>query len=205
MSIQSDFPPFDFSQDPIWSFENQLKKATALVPKDPNAMTIGTVSADGAPSLRTVLLKGMANGGLVFFTNYESQKSKEMLMNDRASALFFWATLEQQIRFEGRIAKTSRAENEEYFKTRPRLSQIGAWASQQSQVIPNKEFLERRVLEFEKQFEGQEVPCPPHWGGWRLEPLHIEFWFGRGGRLHDRYVFERTTPQQEWVRSLKSP
>lgn len=203
--VSSPFPAFDFSQDPLVSFEIQLQKATAIIPKDPNAMTIGTVSATGAPSLRTVLLKDVSQGGIVFFTNYESQKSQEMLVNDKISALFFWAQLEQQVRFEGRVAKVSRTESEAYFRTRPRLSQIGAWASQQSRTIPNKEHLELRVLEFEKQFEGQEVPCPPHWGGWRLIPLHIEFWFGRGGRLHDRFVFERTDAQASWSRSLKSP
>lgn len=205
MSLSQSFPVFDFSADPLVSFELQLQKATALISKDPNAMTIGTVSSAGAPSLRTVLLKDVSKGGLVFFTNYESQKSQELLENDKISALFFWATLEQQVKFEGRAEKVARAETEAYFKTRPRLSQIGAWASQQSRTIPNKEHLELRVLEYEKQFDGQEVPCPPHWGGWRLIPLHIEFWFGRGGRLHDRFVFERVSEQGTWIRSLKSP
>jgi pyridoxamine 5'-phosphate oxidase len=197
---------FDFSQDPLLSFKSELHRASLDISKDPNAMTLATVSADCAPSIRTVLFKGLIRGGLSFYTNYNSQKSLELEKNPSAAALFFWNTLELQIRFEGKVTKLSRAEAEEYFQTRPRLSQVGAWASEQSKTIPNREFLQNRLEEFEKKFQGKDVPCPPHWGGWVLYPTLIEFWYGQRGRLHDRYCFERKSiDSQDWHRSLRSP
>ena len=153
-----------------------------------NAMVLSTVH-DNSPSSRVVLLKEMDEKGFVFFTNYTSAKSKEIDANKNAALLFFWKELERQIRIEGVLEKVSEENSNEYFKTRPRESQIGAWASPQSTTITRAE-LEKRVEEFTKKFEGQEVPRPDFWGGFRLVPTRFEFWQGRAGRLHDRFVYE---------------
>ena len=197
---------FDFKLDPFQNFSKLFEQAKSLISKDPNAMSLATASSDGIPSLRTVLYKGMLRGGVSFYTNYESQKSKELLSNSKAALLFFWPSLDMQIRFEGLVSKLTQAESEAYFKTRPRLSQLGAWASHQSQKIANHEELEAKVQELDKKFSKQEITCPPHWGGFHLLPLKVEFWFARIGRLHDRFVFERNeVSQNNWERYLKSP
>jgi pyridoxamine 5'-phosphate oxidase len=198
-----DFDPKDTQTSPWQSLQKAVKHAEKLGLTDPNAMSLSTVNTDGAPSQRTVLLKNLDDRGLVFFTNYQSQKSQEMSKNNKVSALFFWPTIAQQIRINGEVEKISREETEAYFASRPRLSQIGAWASEQSQKIESLLWLEERVQSFEKKFEGEVIPCPPHWGGWRIKPKEFEFWFGRDGRLHERYCYNLTA--NKWTLSIKSP
>jgi pyridoxamine 5'-phosphate oxidase len=196
---------FDFSRSPEDNFAGEIQNAEQKVSKDFNAMSLATVNSEGLPSVRTVFYKGIVRGGLSFYTNYNSQKSSELLNSKRAALLFFWKEFDQQIRLEGIVEKLSAAESEAYFRTRPRLSQIGAWASEQSSVISSLQVLADRVTAFEKKFAGQDVPCPPHWGGFHLLPLKYEFWFGRTGRLHERYIYERSALSAAWARSLRSP
>mgnify|MGYP000754520949 CR=1 FL=1 len=179
----------DVAANPIDQFTRWWNEAVASQIDEVNAMTLATVNATGVPAARIVLLKGYTDDGFVFFTNYTSAKSKEIDANKNAALLFFWKELERQIRIEGVLEKVSEENSNEYFKTRPRESQIGAWASPQSTTITRAE-LEKRVEEFTKKFEGQEVPRPEHWGGFRLIPARFEFWQGRAGRLHDRFVYE---------------
>ena len=196
---------FPFSDPFLW-FQQELKAAETDKIPDPNAMQLATVSSEGTPSIRTVLFKGLVRGGFSFYTNYNSKKGQDLVLSKKAALNFFWSTREEQIRIEGVVQQLTRAESEAYFKTRARLSQIGAWASEQSEVIPNFEWLEKRVQEFEDKFKGQEIPCPPDWGGFHVIPLKIEFWFGKQGRLHQRYVFERDQiSDSQWRTFLKSP
>jgi len=156
---------------------------------EPTAFALATVSADGQPSVRILLLKDVDKRGFTFYTNLESRKGRELAENRRAAMNFHWAQLERQVRIEGRVTGVSDADADAYFATRPRGSQIGAWASRQSRSIERPGDLEARVAEFEKKFEGQNVPRPPHWSGFRLEPTAIEFWKGKPSRLHDRQLF----------------
>lgn len=191
--------------DPFLWFLDELQKAVAQKIPEPNAMQLATVSPEGFPSVRTVLFKGFVRGGFGFYTNYESPKARDLQATQKAALNFFWPTLETQIRVEGPVDLQTRAESEDYFKTRARLSQLGAWASHQSSEIPNLDWLEKRVAEFEEKFRGQDIPCPPNWGGFRLVPLRFEFWYGRQGRLHERYIFERSQESQPWRTFMKSP
>ena len=194
---------FDFSLEPIVNFENLLKVAQAKNVRDANAMSLATVDSKGQPSVRVVLFKGILDGGFLFFTNYQSRKSNQMALNDRVAATFFWPELQQQILLQGQVQKTSRQVSEDYFRTRPRLSQLGAWASAQSQTVDSLDVLTQRLEDVEKKYAGQEVPCPPHWGGFRIELSSLEFWFGKEGRLHERYHYSRQNG--EWFRSYLSP
>ena len=196
---------FVHEMDPLKALDLEVNRAASAGMPEPSAMTLATVTKDGAPRARIVLYKGQSDGGLCFFTNYNSDKAKE-LESGRTALLFHWAPLETQIRVEGLVEKVSRAESEAYFRTRPRISQLGAWSSNQSEEIPSTEYLINRFGEIEKEYEGKEVPCPPYWGGYRVRPLMMEFWFGRPGRMHERYVYERESIQQNtWRRYLKSP
>lgn len=196
---------FDFTLTPFQNFDLLFEQAKKQIPKDPNAMSLATTTAQGSPSLRTVLFKGMVRDGFSFYTNYESQKSKELLVTGRAALLFYWPVMDLQIRIEGKVEKLTAEESAKYFKTRPRLSQIGAWSSNQSAKITSHQEIDEKVADFEKKFAGLEVPCPPFWGGFHVLPLTMEFWFARVGRLHDRFVYQRGSLTDSWQRSIKAP
>lgn len=157
---------------------------------EPTAMTLATAGADGAPSARTVLLKQFTpEQGFAFFTNYESHKGRDLIANPKAALLFFWAPLARQIKVRGSVTKASRAESEEYWRSRPRGSQLAGWLSRQSRPVPSGQSLEKLYAAAEERFAGLDVPCPPHWGGFLLKPAEIEFWLGQPNRLHERVRF----------------
>ncbi len=177
--------------DPIQFFQTWFEIAKKEKVLEPNAMHLATVDGSGKPSGRVVLLKGIEQGNFLFFTNYESQKASDLIQNNQVALTFFWGELERQVRIEGKATKVSRAESEEYFSKRPRISQLGALVSKQSEVVPNRKFLEDKMDALEKELEGKSIPTPDSWGGYAILPSKIEFWQGRQGRLHDRVVFEK--------------
>ena len=183
--------------DPFEIFERWFQEAAAAEPNDPNAMTLATVDADGLPDLRIVLLKGVEDGGLVFFTNYESRKGQQLIETGSAAVNFHWKSLARQVRFRGAVSKVTEAASDEYYQTRPLGSRIGAWASQQSQPLENKQVLIDRVSQFETEF-GQSPPRPAHWGGFRLVPTEVEFWSAGEFRLHDRFRWSREQEGKTW-------
>ncbi|KHD88423.1 MAG: pyridoxine 5'-phosphate oxidase [Bdellovibrio sp. ArHS] len=193
----------DISIDPFQHFDRLLKEAIAKQVPEANAMSVATVDEKGVPSVRIVYLKEVSKGGFVFYGNYLSHKGKDIEANPTLCLNFYWPVLWQQIRITGKAEKISAEESDAYFATRPRLSQIGAWASHQSEVIPDRDWLARRVAEYEKQFDGQVVSRPPHWGGWRVIPTEIEFWFGLSGRLHERFIYQKT--DSGWKTFQRSP
>jgi pyridoxamine 5'-phosphate oxidase len=178
-------------RDPIKQFQLWFNDAFAAGLPLPEAMTLATATPDGKPSARMVLLKQVDHDGFVFFTNYRSAKAEQLDANPYAALVFYWAKLDRQVRVEGSVVKTSAQESCDYFKTRPRESQIGAWASSQSQAISSREVLEQRARELEALYLDREVDCPEFWGGYRLKPERIEFWKSRVGRLHDRILYQR--------------
>ena len=181
----------DLPADPIAQFERWFDDARRARVIEPNAMTLATVGADGQPSARVVLLKGVDRRGLTFFTNLASRKCRELEANGRAALVFWWGPLARQVRFEGAVQPVEQTEADAYFATRPRGSQIGAWASPQSSVLPSREVLERAVAGYDERFAGGRVPRPEFWGGLRLVPIRVEFWQGREDRLHDRLCYLR--------------
>lgn len=189
--------------DPIVQFRRWYESASANVPLH-SAMALATVSDEGVPSMRMVLLKGVDEEGFVFYTNYVSRKGRELARNPRAALLFHWQVMERQVRIEGMVERVSDAESDAYFRTRPRESQISAIASPQSEYIASREDLERMHGEIEKKFGKGEIPRPAHWGGYRLKPIRIEFWQGREARLHDRIVYERQSGGK-WIMSRLAP
>jgi len=178
------------SADPITEFLNAVERAQAHQ-VDTTPVVLATTNPEGQPSARLVLLRGIDQRGFVFFTNYNSRKGHELDANPHAALCIYWPTLDEQIRIEGNTARVSAEESDDYFKARPRGSQLGAWASQQSDVLPSRETLEERYREIERRFEGRAVERPPFWGGYRLAPHRIEFWYGRADRLHDRVLYVR--------------
>lgn len=194
----------DTFENPIEQFQKWFKEAQASGVLEPNAMTLSTVSPEGKPDARIVLIKDVKEHGFSFFTNYQSRKAKDLEHNPFAALTFYWPELERQIRIEGNVEKVEAYTSDQYFKSRPRGSQIGAWASPQSQVITNRSLLEIRQREFEERFAETEVPRPEHWGGYLLKPSRIEFWQGRASRLHDRIVYEKQE-RGNWNRTRLAP
>jgi pyridoxamine 5'-phosphate oxidase len=178
-------------RDPIKQFQSWFDDAIAAKLPLPEAMTLATATPDGKPSARMVLLKQVDHDGFVFYTNYHSAKAAQLDANPWAALVFYWAQLDRQVRVEGSVTRTSPEESREYFRTRPRESQIGAWASEQSEVIAGRDVLEQRARELEGLYCDREIDCPEHWGGYRLKPDRIEFWKSRVGRLHDRILYQR--------------
>ena len=189
--------------EPFERFAQVFAEAKARVPKDPNAMQLATVDERGRPSVRTVLLKDFDARGYVFYTNTHSRKGHEASTAKVAALNFYWPELEAQVRVEGALSAVTTEEADAYFATRPRLSQLGAWASLQSQPLDLRETLERRLAEFTVKYEGQQVPRPPHWSGYRLLPDHLEFWKAHPNRLHWREVYDRAG--EGWTKGLLYP
>jgi pyridoxamine 5'-phosphate oxidase len=190
--------------DPIKQFDRWFADAIAAGLKLPNAMTLATATPDALPSARVVLLKDFDEQGFVFYTNYDSQKGRELEANPRAALCFYWPALDRQVRISGSVTKTTREESASYFHTRPVDSQLGAWASSQSIVISSREVLEEKMRQLVREYEGGEVPLPPYWGGYRLAPEVIEFWQNRLSRLHDRLRYTRQ-PRGGWLIERLSP
>jgi pyridoxamine 5'-phosphate oxidase len=176
----------DVDLNPFVQFQQWFEQAVKAELPEPNAMALATATPDGRPSVRMVLLKGFDERGFVFYTNYEGRKSVELAANPQAAVLFFWVELERQVRVEGTVEKTSKQESDEYFKTRPLESRLSAWASKQSSIIPSRGFLEQKMSDLEHRYGNREIPLPPFWGGFRIQPQAFEFWQGRENRLHDR-------------------
>ena len=192
-------------QDALNTFTDLLEQAKRSPDPEPTAMTVATVGRDGRPAARTVLLKAFDERGFVFFTNFSSRKGRQLAANPQAALLFHWKHLREgvQVKVEGTVEPVSAAEADAYFASRPRGSQIGAWASLQSQPLASRELFDRRVADVEKRYEGQDVPRPPHWSGFRLVPERIEFWYGAQFRLHERQCYERI--DGAWTQAMLYP
>ena len=181
----------DLDPNPVEQFRRWFDEALAANLHEPNAMTLATSTPDGQPSARIVLLKGYDERGFVFYTNHEGRKGRELTENPRCVLLFYWGEMGRQVRIEGTAARVPEEEADAYFATRPRGSRLGAWASAQSREVGDRRALEDRLRELELEYEGREIPRPPFWGGYRVEPTQFEFWQGRENRLHDRLVYRR--------------
>jgi pyridoxamine 5'-phosphate oxidase len=191
----ADHPPDPietFDSDPFARFQAWMSAAEASEPSDPNAMTVVTATPDCKPSARTILLKALDSRGFVFYTNQESRKADELAANSQIALLFFWKSLARQIRIEGKVEHVTAAEADAYYATRPRISRLGAWASDQSRPLASRAELERRLAEYELKYPGENIPRPPHWSGYRVIPAHFEFWQNMPFRLHDRTTYALT-------------
>src|SRR3979411_524405 len=194
----------DLDLDPIKQFGNWFTAAIEIGIRDGNAMSLATAGSDAKPSVRIVLLKGFDQDGFVFFTNYESQKGRQLDANPYAALGFYWIEMDRQIRINGSVERTPRDESERYFHSRPLGSQLGAWASRQSEVLDGRRILDARMAEMTERFADKPIPLPPHWGGYRLTPQTIEFWQGRANRLHDRFRYTRQ-PAGTWLVDRLAP
>jgi pyridoxamine 5'-phosphate oxidase len=190
--------------DPFVKFQDWMKEAWVHEPEDANAMTLATATPDGIPSARIVLLKGADAAGFVFYTNTQSRKGDEIAANARAALLFHWKQLGRQIRIEGHVERVTDAEADAYFSTRPRISRLGAWASDQSRDLPERTELERRLANYDTTYPGDDIPRPPHWSGFRIVPDRFEFWQNMPFRLHDRTVYTKS-PGNGWSVSKLYP
>ena len=190
--------------DPIEQFRGWFEDALAADLHEPNAMTLATATPEGRSSARIVLVKGFDERGFVFYTNYGGRKARELEANPYCALVFYWGELERQVRVEGRVSRVSEEESDAYFASRPRGSRLGAWASKQSRPVGDRGTLERRLRELEREYEGREIPRPPFWGGYRVEPEIIEFWQGRENRLHDRLLYRRAV-DGGWIRERLQP
>lgn len=194
----------DLDHDPLRQFQRWFEQALKAGLREPNAMVLATVNAEGTPSIRIVLLKGIDERGFVFFTNYDSRKALDLTSNPRAALNFPWIDLERQVNVIGSVVRISRQESEAYFRSRPRGNRLGAWASHQSEVIAERSVLEKRMAELESKYTGDDIPMPDYWGGYRLSPAEIEFWQGRPNRLHDRFRYSRQS-DGSWKLDRLSP
>ena len=194
----------DLDKNPFRQFARWFEDAKQRQPLMPESMVVSTCGADGVVASRVSLLKSFNEHGFVFFTNYNSRKGTQIAENPRVSLCFFWAALDRQVRIEGAAVKTTAEESDAYFASRPRGSQIGAWASNQSTVIPGRGDLDQRFAELDACYKERQIPRPPHWGGYRVIPVEIEFWQGRPDRLHDRFVYRLREPK-DWVIERLSP
>jgi pyridoxamine 5'-phosphate oxidase len=201
---QGDLDEKSILSDPVAQFQKWFSEALKAAVPEPNAMALATASKQGLPAVRIVLLRGATQRGFTFFTNYDSRKGQEIADNPEAALLFFWPELERQIRIEGRIEFVSPEESDDYFLNRPWNNRLSAWASPQSAQIPNREFLEDLVKEYQAKFKDAEIHRPENWGGYRLVPRYIEFWQGRSSRLHDRLAFSLQS-DQSWKLSRLAP
>lgn len=193
----------DTAAEPVEQFQKWWNEAIAGEIYEVNAMTLATVNPAGQPSARIVLLKGIRDGGFIFFTNYESKKANELAQNNNAALVFFWKELERQVRIEGIISKISSEDSDEYFHSRPAESRIGAWSSPQSRVIASRDILENNITETRTRFPENEIERPPFWGGYILKPSLIEFWQGRSSRLHDRIEYKNDNGS--WIKRRLAP
>ncbi|MEY3245258.1 MAG: pyridoxamine 5-phosphate oxidase [Bacteroidota bacterium] len=193
----------EVDQNPFAQFSVWWNEAVQSDIVEVNAMTLSTVTSTGKPSSRIVLLKGYDEEGFVFFTNYSSDKGRQLMQNHFAALLFFWKELERQVRIEGVVSKVSEEESDAYFNSRPVGSRLGAWASPQSQKISDREVLNNELMKFTEQFDQENIPRPAHWGGYRVKPTRIEFWQGRSNRLHDRILYEQDN--DNWQISRLAP
>jgi pyridoxamine 5'-phosphate oxidase len=196
---------FTAADEPLRLFSAWLTEATATEPRDPTAMTLATVDADGAPNARMVLLKGVDERGFVFYTNVESQKGRELAAHPQAALVFHWKSLNRQVRVRGPVEPVTAAEADAYFATRPKQAQIGAWASKQSAPLESRLAFEKAVALYAAKYALSEVPRPPNWSGYRIMPREIEFWHDRPFRLHDRIVFARESPGAPWSKTRLYP
>ena len=196
---------FTEASEPFALFERWFSDATASEPNDPNAMALATVDPDGLPNVRMVLMKGWDEAGFVFYTNTESAKGRELLSGKKAALVLHWKSLKRQVRVRGPVEIVTDAEADEYFHSRPRDSRIGAWASQQSRPLESRFALEKAVATNAAKYAIGEVPRPPHWTGFRIRPVEIEFWHDKPFRLHDRIVFRRPAPEGGWTKARLYP